>query len=360
MQPHSPETKSKRQADLAACRALLRDGSHTFYVASFLLPRSVREPASALYAFCRLADDSVDVEGKKLTAIRMLRERLDLAYAGKPSAHPVDRAFAHTIERFGIPRDLPEGLIAGLEWDAVGRRYDNLADLQAYAVRVAGTVGAMMAMLMHASSPEHVARACDLGIAMQLTNIARDVGEDARAGRLYLPLSWLHEAGIDADEWLAKPLFSEKLGEVISRLLDTADEFYKRAGPAILKLPFACRPGIRSAQLLYAEIGNELRRRSCDSVSRRTTVSTARKLELCGASFSALIPAFGEISDGCIHEAQFVIDAMTPTHGAKVNAAVPSWWDFYGQALRLLEIFEQIERRELSATDTGAQGRGIA
>ena len=225
MQPHSPETKSKRQADLAACRALLRDGSHTFYVASFLLPRSVREPASALYAFCRLADDSVDVEGKKLTAIRMLRERLDLAYAGNPSANPVDRAFAHTIERFGIPRDLPEGLIAGLEWDAVGRRYNNIADLQAYAVRVAGTVGAMMAMLMHASSPEHVARACDLGIAMQLTNIARDVGEDARAGRLYLPLSWLHEAGIDADEWLAKPLFSEKLGEVISRLLDTADEF---------------------------------------------------------------------------------------------------------------------------------------
>ena len=206
-----------------------------------------------------------------------------------------------------IPRDLPEGLIAGLKWDAVGRRYNNIADLaQAYAVRVGRTVGAMMAMLMHASSPEHVAR--HLGIAMQLTNIrSRCWGGRARGARTSI---------------------------VAARSI--------------------------TAQLLYAEIGNELRRRSCNSVSRRTTVSTARKLELCGASFSALIPAFGEISDGCIHEAQFVIDAMTPTHGAKVNAVVPSWWDFYGQALRLLEIFEKIERRELSATDTGAQGRGIA
>lgn len=135
---------------------------------------------------CRLADDAVDVEGGSLAAIAELRGLLDLAYSGRPLSRPIDRAFAETISRYGIPRELPEGLITGLEWDAVSRRYDTLEDLEAYAVRVAGTVGAMMALLMGTTSPELIARACDLGVAMQLTNIARDVGEDARMGRLYL------------------------------------------------------------------------------------------------------------------------------------------------------------------------------
>ena len=88
------------------------------------------------------------------------------------------------------------------------RRYETLQDLDAYAARVAGSVGAMMTLVMGQRAPEIVARACDLGVAMQLTNIARDVGEDARAGRLYLPLQWLREAGIDPDAWLAKPVFT--------------------------------------------------------------------------------------------------------------------------------------------------------
>jgi 15-cis-phytoene synthase len=346
MQTHSLERLSDRRSDIAACRSLLRNGSRTFYAASFLLPRHIREPASALYAFCRLADDAVDVDGGSLTAIRVLRERLNLAYAGRPSDDPVDRAFAETINRFDIPKELPEGLIAGLEWDASGRRYREATELQAYAVRVAGTVGAMMAILMRVRSPSLVARACDLGIAMQLTNIARDVGEDARAGRVYLPLMWMEEAGIDTEAWLARPDFSERLGAVVSRVLDMADEFYARADEAIPDLPLTCRPGIRAARLLYAEIGHELRRRGCDSVSKRTVVPARRKLELFGSALAILKPTPGAQSTGCLPEAQFLVDAISASH---TPPAAPCWWNFHGQAVRLIQIFEQIERRELAA-----------
>jgi phytoene synthase len=333
-------------SDTAACRTLLRNGSRTFYMASFLLPSRVRTSASALYAFCRLADDAVDVEGGSLAAIAELRRRLDLTYEGRPLSKPIDRAFAETVHRYAIPRELPEGLITGLEWDAVSRRYDTLEDLKAYAIRVAGTVGAMMALLMRASSPDLVSRACDLGVAMQLTNIARDVGEDARMGRLYLPSSWMRDAGIDPDEWLAQPVFSRELQSVISRLLDTADTFYERADPAIAELPITCRPGIRAARLLYAEIGNELRRNGFDSVSVRATVSTQRKLELCWTALAQLQSKTRTVPSGHIREAKFVVDAVARRQLATGYNISPSWWDLHGRALRLIDIFEQIERRE--------------
>ncbi|CAA2141279.1 phytoene/squalene synthase family protein [Hyphomicrobium sp. ghe19] len=347
-------------SDIAACRKLLRGGSRTFYMASFLLPRSVRESASALYAFCRLADDAVDVEGGSLAAIAELRGRLDLAYSGRPLSRPIDRAFAETISRYGIPRELPEGLITGLEWDAVSRRYDTLEDLEAYAVRVAGTVGAMMALLMGTTSPELIARACDLGVAMQLTNIARDVGEDARMGRLYLPASWLNEAGIDTEAWLAKPSFSPELECVIARLLETADTFYERADPAIHQLPISCRPGIRAARLLYAEIGHELRRTGFDSVSSRAVVPTRRKLELCGTALGALQSRPKYLSSGNVREARFIVEAVASAAFDGGAARLPSWWDIRGRTLRLLDILEQIERRDLAARHSEAPSELIA
>jgi 15-cis-phytoene synthase len=332
--------------DIAACRTLLRNGSRTFYMASFLLPGRVRKSASALYAFCRLADDAVDVECGSLAAISALRRRLDLAYSGHPLSTPIDRAFAATISEYSIPRELPEGLITGLEWDALSRRYETLEDLQAYAVRVAGTVGAMMALLMRTSSPELVARACDLGVAMQMTNIARDVGEDARMGRLYLPTSWLEEAGVDPVRWLATPVFTPGLRSIVSRLLNTADRFYERADPAIAALPIACRPGIRAARLLYAEIGNELRRNGFDSVSERASVSTQRKIQLCWEAMSAVGSRPKAISSGHVREAQFVVEAVRSFHLARSNGAPVNWWDMHGRALRLIDILEKTERRE--------------
>src|SRR4051812_38059443 len=164
----SPAAAAAHRADVAACQALLRGGSKSFHLASLLLPRRVGDPAAALYAFCRLADDAIDLGGgrtARLEALARLRERLDRAYAGRPLPLPADRAFAVVVARHGIPRALPEALLEGLAWDAEGRRYETLAEVEAYAARVAGSVGAMMALLMEARGVEALARAADLGTA---------------------------------------------------------------------------------------------------------------------------------------------------------------------------------------------------
>ena len=255
----SPNADFADAKDYAACRAAIRQGSRTFFAASLLLPARVRQPAYGLYAFCRLSDDAIDLDGGSPFALDRLRDRLARAYEGRPLPVAADRAMADVVRRFAIPRALPEALFDGLAWDAQGRRYEDLIDLQDYAARVAGAVGAMMTLMMGVRTPEALARACDLGVAMQLTNIARDVGEDARAGRLYLPLRWLREAGIDAEAFLANPVLSPQLQGVIARLLTEADALYDRARGGIALLPIACRPAILTAARLYAEIGRAAR-----------------------------------------------------------------------------------------------------
>jgi phytoene synthase len=131
-----------------------------------------------------------------------------------------------------------------------------------------------------------LARACELGVAMQLTNIARDVGHDARIGRLYLPRRWLIEAGIQPEAWLANPTFSPALAEVVSRLLEEADRLYKQAHSGIAALPPDCRAAICAASMIYAEIGHQLRREGLDSVNKRTVVSATRKLMLLASAWT--------------------------------------------------------------------------
>jgi len=332
-------------ADIAACRHMLRAGSRSFAAAALLLPRRVREPATALYAFCRLADDMVDLGGDREGAIARLRDRLERVYAQRPLDAAPDRAFAAVVARHGIPRALPEGLLDGLEWDAEGRRYEDLSGLYDYAARVAGTVGAMMTLVMGRREPEVLGRAFDLGAAMQLTNIARDVGEDARAGRLYLPVRWLCEAGIDPDAWLARPVFSPALGGVIQRLLDSADRLYGRADAGIPRLPRSCRPGIRAARLIYAEIGTALRNAGLDAVSARTVVPARRKAVLLAAA-AAPAPAASGAGVPAMPEVTGFIDAVTagscPAPPATADRAGP-----IGQRLIwVIELFERLERRD--------------
>ncbi len=272
--------------DLAACRAMLNDGSRSFYAASLLLPGRVRRPATGLYAFCRVADDLID-RGDPAVALAGLHRRLDAVYAGRPEDFAEDRALAAVVQAHRVPRLLLDRLLEGFAWDAEGRRYEDLAALEHYAARVAGTVGAVMAVLMGARTPDALARACDLGVAMQLTNIARDVGEDARAGRLYLPLAWLRAEGIDPDGFLEAPVMSSGLAAVIERLLEAAAFLYRRADSGIAALPLTCRPGIGAARLLYAEIGHQVVRNGFDSVTSRARVTRSRKLGLAVASLAA-------------------------------------------------------------------------
>jgi phytoene synthase len=337
-----------KQSDIEACRELLRGGSRTFFAASLVLPRAVSDPAIALYAFCRKADDAIDLgDGGRMEALKQLEDRLALAYAGHPYPDPADRAFADVVAQFSIPRELPEALIEGLAWDTQARCYDSLSDLLAYAVRVAGTVGAMMSLLMGRREPDVVARACDLGIAMQLTNIARDVGEDARAGRLYLPRQWMRELGIDPDLWLSGPNFDVRIGQVVSRLLAIADVFYERAMIGIGKLPRSCRPGIHAARLIYAEIGREVERAGHDSVSGRAVVSWSRKLRLLGHAFAASLVVPELASQPAQFEARFLIDAVAASLPPRLAGSVePSRKRTMDRAVWVIELFDRLERRE--------------
>ncbi|HSN71140.1 MAG TPA: phytoene/squalene synthase family protein [Steroidobacteraceae bacterium] len=343
-------------ADLAACRKLLQGGSRSFHFASLLLPSAVRAPATALYAFCREADDAVDLGPDSLAALAALRERLWRIYQGRPADCPADRAFAHVVAEYSIPRELPEALLEGFEWDATGRTYLSIAELNAYAARVAGVVGVMMSLLMHERRSAMLARASDLGVAMQLTNVARDVGEDARAGRLYLPVDWLVEAGIDPRGFLARPEFTPALGAVIRRVLAEADRLYQRAEPGIAALPSACRPGIRAARLLYAEIGREVERCGGDSVSTRAIVSGWRKVALLASASLAAGPAPATADQPALRETKFLVDAAVAAGHAPARAVNGlSAGAIERRVAWLIALFERLERSErASAVAVGA------
>ena len=292
--PPPRRSTARHRADDAACRNAIRKGSKSFHAASLLLPRDVRRSALALYAFCRLSDDMVDgevaMDGAPAVAplpeaTRRLSERLDAVYGGKPFDHPADRAFSEAVRRHAIPRELPDALIEGFEWDEAGRTYETIEELHAYGARVAASVGAMMTLAMGPRSPAVLARACDLGLAMQLTNIARDVGEDAANGRLYLPRQWMREAGLCPDGFLATPVHCERLSGVVARLLAEARRLYLRSRTGIGCLPPSCRAAIAAALAIYSDIGREIERGGHDSITRRAHTTRRRKLALAlGAS----------------------------------------------------------------------------
>jgi phytoene synthase len=337
-------------ADMTACRALLKGGSRTFHAASKVLPRRVSDPAIALYAFCRLADDAVDLGNNRAAAVERLKDRLDRAYRGQPVDFAADRAFAQVVARFSIPRELPEALLEGLAWDAEGRRYETLSDLYSYAARVAGAVGAMMTLVMGQRAPEIVARACDLGVAMQLTNIARDVGEDARAGRLYLPVEWLRDAGIDPDAWLAKPVFTSEIALIVRRLLDAADALYGRATWGIAHLPMSCRPGIYAARALYAEIGREVERGGLDSISRRAVVSANRKLSVLARTLVLLqthwAPSRRLAPMTQLDETRFLIEAVAASPLREAARAEARAKPIEDRIVWVIDLFTRLERRD--------------
>lgn len=336
-------------ADLARCTALLRDGSRSFHAASLLLPRALRDAATALYGFCRVADDAIDASADPERALLALERRLGRIYDGEPEDCPTDRAFAWVVARYGIPRELPAALLEGFAWDACRRRYADIAGLEAYAARVAGTVGVMMAIVMGAREPRLLARASDLGVAMQLTNIARDVGEDARAGRLYLPLAWLAEAGLAIEDWLAAPISNEAVAGVVERLLAHADRLYRRAEDGISGLPAVVRPAMYASRYLYAEIGHEVRRYACRTVEMRATVPAARKLACVGRACLAAFRAHAGDSRPPLPAAAFLVDAVKPlpaADAAELAARFPAWWQLHARLEHLLVLFERLERRE--------------
>lgn len=281
--------------ELATCRANLARHSKSFAFAARFLPRESADRAASLYAWCRRADDAVDgvPRARQRAAIGRLRAELERVYAGEELADPRARAFQRVVAACSIPREYPHELLRGMEMDASGARYESFDELLVYCHRVAGVVGLMMAQVLGARRRGALIHAAHLGIAMQLTNVARDVREDWGLGRLYLPERWLAEAGA--------PRLRERLGEpfpeaaraatvrVVSRLLREAERFYRSGDRGLADLPWRAALGVRTARLVYAAIGARVEARGIEA---RAFVPLRSKLAL---ALRAMLASLAEL-----------------------------------------------------------------
>ncbi len=263
-------------------RAIIRRHSKSFAMAARLLSPAVRGHAEKLYAWCRYADDAIDLAPTPLAAVVALadlRADLDAIYAGRPVNSPAGKMLATVVSDIRLPREYPDELLAGMAMDAAGTRYRTLDELLLYCHRVAGVVGLMMCHAMGVADERAAVPAGHLGIAMQLTNIARDVAEDWSRGRLYLPLDWL--SGEPPQD---RPLEDATTAPVVRRLLDVADRYYASGEAGLIHLDRRSRLAVRVARTVYAEIGSEVRRAGCHPSAGRAVVSKARKLRAVGSA----------------------------------------------------------------------------
>jgi phytoene synthase len=277
------ELTAEIRAALSECREIITKGSKSFSLAAKLFDRQTRDAAIFLYGWCRYCDDQVDDAGKSESRdaldrrLKTLRAKTASAFTFDPQQEPVFVALQYIVHRYGIPAHYALELIEGMAMDVRATRYANLRELLLYCYRVAGTVGLMMSHVMGLREEGALRHAADLGIAMQLTNIARDITEDAAMGRIYLPLSWLDEAKI-AHEEIAAPQNREKLAIMTLRLLREADRYYRSGDAGLWHLSFRSACAVSAARQVYSEIGALLIKRGAHAWDQRTYVTGARKL----------------------------------------------------------------------------------
>ena len=270
------------RAALNKCREIITKGSKSFSLAAKLFDAQTRDAAIFLYGWCRYCDDQVDEAGKSGNRDELehrliaLRERTASAFSLEPQQEPVFVALQYIVHRYGIPAHYAIELIEGMAMDVECTRYANLRELLLYCYRVAGTVGLMMSHVMGLRDESALKHAADLGIAMQLTNIARDVTEDASMGRIYFPLDWLNEANIALDE-IAAPANREKLAVITLRLLREAERYYRSGDAGLWHLSFRSACAVSAARHVYSEIGALLVERGARAWDQRTYVTGARK-----------------------------------------------------------------------------------
>ncbi len=257
-----------------------------------------------LYAWCRHCDDVID--GQELghgqraggqggdDVLAALEAATRRACTGEAIDDPVFAGLQHVVQQHGIPRALPAGAAGGLSH---GRRRRALRDASrtrcVYCYHVAGVVGVMMAMVMGARRPATLDRACDLGLAFQLTNIARDVVEDAAIGRVYLPARWLREAGLDPDDDLADPRHREALGAVAARLVDLAEPYYASAAAGIGALPLRSAWAVATARGVYRDIGRKVKAHGAHAWDTRISTTRMNKLWLIARGAAVAIAVHG-------------------------------------------------------------------
>ncbi len=270
------EEQAIRIANLS-CEAITAQNSRSFYLASGLLPQEKRRAMRALYAFCRTADNLADgnVPQPELQ-LRQLRE--GIRKRQKNSADAVLTAWHDICYRYQIPVCYAEQLLDGVECDLVQRRYHAFEDLSVYCYNVASTVGLMSMYITGFSSQKAVPYAIKLGVALQLTNILRDVGEDWSAGRLYLPLEELRDFGLDERD-IAAQTVDGRWQAFMRFQIARARRLYAEAMPGIALLDPDGRFAVAAAATLYQGILDDIERHDYDVFSRRSYVNRALKLK---------------------------------------------------------------------------------
>lgn len=258
--------------------------SRSFAAATRLFPACTRRDVVLLYTWCRHCDDLTDGQELGRGTIRtassdtlaQLRADSLAALAGQPSSELPFQALADLSRRHAISRALVEAHIHGFELDVEGWQPKTLEDTMKYCYHTAGTVGIMMASILDVRDAPTLQRASDLGIAFQLTNIARDVREDAMAGRSYLPEQWRIAAGLNIAD-LADPDRTEQTFPLVKRLAEEAEPYYDSAAIGIRALPRRAAWAIATARAVYRDIGHQIVQRGPEALRERAFTGKARK-----------------------------------------------------------------------------------
>ncbi|MBZ0294664.1 MAG: squalene/phytoene synthase family protein [Anaerolineae bacterium] len=260
------------------CARITRNNSRTFYLASLLMPKPKRRAVQALYAFCRSTDDLVDETRGMLQADKAFanwRARLSNPH---PAAHdPVPLAWADTQAQYGIPRGYAEQLIRGVSRDRSQTRYSSFSELTEYCYGVASTVGLMSMHIVGFVSQDAVPYAVKLGVALQMTNILRDIGEDWQAGRLYLPLDELAAYAL-SESTIAAGRVDDRWRAFMCLQIDRTRQLYREAEPGIALLEADGRFAIAAAAGLYRAILDDIEAHDYDVFHRRAHISLGGKL----------------------------------------------------------------------------------
>lgn len=277
-----------RAALVAAARASIARGSKSFALASNLFDRATRERAWLLYAWCRACDDIVDGQdhghGMKAVAdaearVAVIAQKTSDALAGRAVGEMPFDALRAVAAETGLPARFAHDLVTGFRLDAEDWRPRSENDLYRYCYHVAGAVGCMMAVVMGVdpADEETLDRACDLGIAFQLANIARDIEEDDRVGRCYLPVEWLVEMDIPPGQHM-KPPFRDRLVVLSRRLAARAALHEASARVGATRLPGRARWAVLAAAGIYGDIVREVAARGAHAWDHRATTSKRAKL----------------------------------------------------------------------------------
>lgn len=273
--PAATDTTELQRA-YAYCADLTKVHSKTFYMASSLLPAEKRRAMRALYAFCRVSDDLVDRHaGDREAALTAWQRR---ALSDTPSCDDVVAvAWADTRARYNIPRQYAEQLIAGVARDLNQTRYETFEDLSVYCYGVASTVGLMAMHIIGFDGPNAIPYAVKLGVALQLTNILRDIGEDWRAGRVYLPQDELYDFGLTDDD-IGAGVVDDRWRRFMEFQIERNRRLYREALPGVRMLNRDGRFAVAAAAELYRAILHDIEKNDADVFSRRAFISKWGKL----------------------------------------------------------------------------------